>query len=42
MHHLWVEICGLEVSVSGWGSAVNSCKDGNGLSGSIKGGVFLD
>jgi hypothetical protein len=34
--------CGLDSSGSGEGQVMASCKCGNGPSGSIKGGEFLD
>jgi hypothetical protein len=34
--------CGLDSSGSGWGPVAGSCEYGNGPSGSIKYGEFLD
>jgi hypothetical protein len=34
--------CGLDAFASGWEPVASSCVHGNELSGSIKGGEFLD
>jgi hypothetical protein len=34
--------CGLDISGSGYGPMVGFCEHGNEISGSIKGGDFLD